>query len=255
MREGLSKKIQAGSFKLNQSMTVTQIAQTLTQGRLDFWITILEGWRREEIATYLEKAYAENGLQFDRGLFLSLTQDKEGYLYPDSYLLPLTATTQTAVNQLTNTFDQKVTTGLADQIAANSLSLNQILTLASLIEREAKTDASRKMVAGVLLNRLDIGMPLQVDATLQYAKGYDAQKQDWWAPPLSADKAIVSPFNTYQNPGLPPAPICSPSFSSIQAALNPTPSDYFYYITGNDGQMYYAQTLDQHNTNINRYLR
>lgn len=252
-QKGLSKKIQAGTFRLSPSMDANQILTELTHGTLDVWVTLLEGWRREEMASAINKAYEENGVTFDEAAFLELTVDKEGYLYPDTYLLPLSASSDNIVQLLTSTFTKK-TASIQKDIESSSLSLSKIVTLASLVEREAKTDTSRKLVAGILLNRLEIGMPLQVDATLQFAKGFDAQDKTWWTPPVALDKSINSPYNTYQNPGLPPGPIASPSLSSIQAVVNPTPSDYLYYITGSDGQMYYAKTLEEHNKNIQNHL-
>lgn len=252
-QKGLSKKIQAGTFKLAPSQNLNQILEELTHGTLDVWVTLLEGWRREEIAYAIDKAYEDNGVTFDEAAFLKATENKEGYLYPDTYLLPLSADAATVVSILENTFTNK-TAPLKAQIDNNSLSLPKILTLASLIEREAKSPVSRKLVAGILLNRLEIGMPLQVDATLQYAKGFDKKNNTWWAPPVALDKAINSPYNTYQQPGLPPGPIASPSLSSIEAVLNPTPSDYLFYITGLDGKMYYAKTLAEHNQNIQNHL-
>jgi UPF0755 protein len=111
------------------------------------------------------------------------------------------------------------------------------------------------MVSGILWKRLDNDWPLQVDATLQYAKGYDERTKDWWAEPLAADKDITSSYNTYKNQGLPPGPICAPSESSINAAVYPEGSEYWYYISDLNGNMHYAQDLTQHNANINTHLR
>lgn len=250
-RYQLTKQIQAGSFKLSPAMNVNTIARTLTHGSEDVWVTLVEGWRREEIAAALAKVLPN----FNQAEFLNLTENKEGYLYPDTYLIPLTATESDLVSLLENTFNQKVSRNLRDEIAASNKSLASILTMASLIEREAKTSPSRKMVSGILWKRLENGWPLQVDATLQYAIGYDPVHQTWWREPLAADKEIVSPYNTYQNQGLPPGPICSPSLSSIEAAINPTASDYWFYLTGNDNQMHYAKTTAEHAQNIAKYLR
>ena len=254
-RHGLSKNLQAGTFRLSPSMSSYEIAQELTHGTLDTWVTLIEGWRREEMAAALAAAFAEHGVDFDEDEFLTLTKGQEGYLFPDTYLFPLSADEEMVVSVLANTFNQKVTQGLAQDIANSNLTLNQILTLASLVEREANTDESRKIVAGILLNRLNNDWPLQVDATLQFVLGYDPVSQSWWKPPTVAQKELNSPYNTYQNPGLPPAPIASPSLASIEAVLSPTPTDYWYYLTGNDGNMYYAKTLEQHNQNIANYLR
>lgn len=254
-KSGLAKKIQAGTFRLSPNMSVAEIAKNLTTGTLDTWVTLLEGWRREEIATELTKVMAEAGAPFDENTFLNLTQGKEGYLYPDTYLIPVGASEAKIASILENTFDQKITQELAADIQGSGRSLEDIVTMASLVEREARSDTARKMVSGILWKRLDAGWPLQVDATLQYAKGYDAKDQTWWTPPTSLDKQVNSPYNTYKNPGLPPGPIASPSLSAIKAALNPTPSDYWFYLTGNDNLMHYGITTEDHSQNIANYLR
>ena len=112
-----------------------------------------------------------------------------------------------------------------------------------------------RKVAGILWNRIDLGMALQVDATLQYVSGYDLSQQTWWAPPTSSQKKLESAFNTYLNPGLPPQPIANPIYDAVKATLLPQESDDLFYIHANNGEMYTAKTLEQHNANINKYLR
>ena len=255
MKLGIAQYIQAGSFVLSSSMSTSEIAKSLTSGRQDFWITVLEGWRREELAEALATSFEEVGIPFNKETFLTITKGKEGMLFPDTYLLPLSISEEEVASLLINTFNKKVDETILADISNQGKTLNQVLTLASLIEREARTDQSRKIVAGILQNRLDINMALQVDASLQYAKGYDPIQKDWWATPLAIDKNIKSPYNTYAFPGLPPGPICSPSLSSIMAVIYPTPNDYLYYITDNNGNMHYAKTLETHNLNVNKYLR
>lgn len=243
-----SATVQAGRFKLSKNMTPAQIIEALNTGKLDYWVTFLEGWRREQFADALAKAATDNNLKFDRQQFLDLTQDKEGYLFPDSYLFPLDASTEMIVSTLEKTLDKKIPASLPRP-------KHQILTMASLVEREARTDSARKIVAGILWKRLDNNWPLQVDATLQYIKGFDKSTNDWWAEPLAADKDLNSPYNTYQHPGLPPGPICAPSESSILAAAYPEPSEYWFYLTDNQGKMHYAKDLAEHSANVNTYLR
>jgi UPF0755 protein len=256
VQNNLGKKIQAGTFKLSGSMSTPEIAQNLTHGiEQGVTVTLLEGWRREEFATALKQAYLSKGLPFDSNQFLTLTKDKEGYLYPDTYEFPLNASESAIVDRLTATFNDHVTVGLAQAIKDSHKSLTDVIILASLVEREARSDTARQMVAGILNNRLTAGWPLQIDATVQYVIGYDKADQTWWKPPLALDTKIQSPYNTYLNPGLPPGPICSPSLSSINAVLNPTPSDYWFYLTGNDNQMHYAKTVSEHNQNIAKYLK
>lgn len=251
-RDDLSTKIQAGSFDLSPNMSVSEIAKHLTVGTEDVWITILEGWRAEEIAASLASQDLEN---FQEDEFLALAKDSEGMLYPDTYLIPREMTASQIYNLLINTFERKITLGLKDEIESSQKDFDQILIMASLLEREARTPDQMRRVAGILWNRIEIGMALQVDATLQYAKGYDELNQSWWVAPTSADKQLQSPYNTYLNPGLPPKPISNPGLSAIKAAMDPLVSDDIFYIHSDDGMMYYSQTLEGHNANINKYLR
>jgi len=138
---------------------------------------------------------------------------------------------------------------LRDQIASSSLTEEQVIIMASVIEREANSPESMGYVAGILQNRLAIGMYLQVDASIEYILNKTL------AELVPEDLKIDSPYNTYTNPGLPPTPIGNPGMTSILAVLNPTPSNYLFYITGNDGTFYYARTFDEHRVNIARYLR
>jgi UPF0755 protein len=251
-KEGLANKIQAGRYEISPNSSTLEIATQLQKGKLDeFWVTILEGWRREEVAQAFAKAFSEQGLAFDRDLFLTNTKSLEGKLFPDTYLIPIDANEALVISLLTNTFEKKIAL-LEKSFASSSRTPEEILIMASLIEREARIDSSRQMVSGILWKRLDNAWPLQVDATLQYAKG---TQNDWWPEPLAVDKNLNSPYNTYQNTGLPPAPIANPSLSSIQAALNPKDSEYWYYISDLQGNMHYGVTLDDHNANVDQYLR
>lgn len=251
-KKGLAQKLQAGRFDLTASFSMPEIVEALTVGKAtEFWVRLLEGWRREEMAEALAQGFTAQGLPFDKVVFLELTQDKEGYLFPDSYLLPLKANEAYVVSLLENTFTKKIAS-IQNDIDASPRTLTDSMIMASLIEREARIDSSRQMVSGILWKRFDNAWPLQVDATLQYIKG---NSNNWWPTPLSSDKNLTSPYNTYQNIGLPPAPIANPSLSSIKAALNPTASEYWYYISDLQGTMHYGITLDDHNANVNQYLR
>lgn len=251
----LASRIQAGTFRLSPNQDVLSIATELTHGTLDTWVTLLEGWRREEIAASLTTALTAAGSTFNPQAFLSASEGKEGYLFPDTYLIPLDTSETAIVSLLETTFNQKVEDSLKTELALSPRSLEDLVIMASIIEREARSDSSRKIVADILWRRLDQGWPLQVDATLQYIKGYDATKDTWWPNPLATDKNLNSPYNTYAHPGLPPGPICSPSLSSLKAALQPISSGYWYYLTDTQGNMHYAATNDEHVQNINTYLR
>lgn len=252
--ENIAGKIQAGSFEISPAMTAAEIAQNLTQGTQDVWITVVEGWRMEQIAESL--AAADLPL-FDADEFKSLVSENqsEGTLFPDTYLIPKQYDAEQMYSLLTNTFERRVLTDLASEIESSPYTLNQIMVMASLVEREAREYEEMRGVAGVLWHRIEIGMPLQVDATMQYAKGYDAIQQTWWAPPRAADKSVDSPFNTYQINGLPPRPIANPGLNAIKATLNPVATNNLFYIHDRSGRIHYAQTLEGHNANVNRYLR
>lgn len=232
-RLGLNKKIQAGMFKISNSLNSSEIAMTLSKnGTQDYWLKIIEGTRVEEFAPSAE--------------FLSQAKDKEGYLFPDSYLIPQNYSASQILEIIGKNFDKKLSQ--ASLNSTSGLSTSEAVTLASILEREANTLTTKQMISGILQNRLKIGMALQVDATIQYAHGS-------WAPLTKSDLSIKSPYNTYLNPGLPPTPICNPGYDSLYAAFHPTESDYMYYISDTNGQMHYAKTLSEHNANVTKYLK
>lgn len=251
-KNGFTNQIQAGSFELSANMNTWQIAKALTMGTDDLWITLPEGWRREEMAESLSKQGLSN---FNKEEFLTLSKGLEGQLFPDTYLVPREIISTMLLSLLQNTFESKVTAGLSKEIADSQLSLNEILTLASLVQRESAVDSEMPLVAQILLNRLQIGMPLQVDATLQYIKGYGQAEQTFWQTPLAEDKKLDSLYNTYKNAGLPPGPICNPGLAAIRAVLKPSSTTALYYIHDNSGKIHTAETLQEHNANVNKYLR
>lgn len=226
---GMEKNIQAGSFSLAPAMSATEIAKKLTFGTEDIWITIPEGWRSEEILEYLRQ---QNILE-PEGVW-----GEEGRYFPETYLVPKQSTLDSVRRLMRETFEAKVLAITQEQ-----------LIVASLIEREAKQAKDRPLVASVIYNRLDAGMKLDIDATVQYALGY-------WKKELTLeDLAVVSPYNTYLNAGLPPAPISNPGLASIQAAMNPTQTDYFFYLSDKTGATHFAKTLAEHNANVAKYLQ
>ena len=250
-KQGLTKSIQSGTYSLSKAQSLTEIAQTLTKGTDDVWVTVVEGLRREEVANVFAHSI---DTAFDTKEFLTLTKGKEGYLFPDTYLIPKDATTQLTATLLTNTFARKVTPAIRAGWKAQELSELEALTLASLVQREARDPASMKMVAGILLKRLRADWPLQVDATLQYIKGFDANENTWWPTPLAVDKKLKSPYNTYLHVGLPPGPIANPGLDTMDAVAFPTENEFWYYLTGRTGEMHYAKTIEEHNANITKYL-
>ena len=253
--EKLESKIQAGSFLLKPSLTPEEIAVFLTHGTTDIWLTFPEGWRKEEFARRL----ASNLENFNQEEFLDLAKDHEGELFPDTYLIAKDASASAVFHLLQDNFQKKFDEDLVQVASRASLSQKEVLILASLVEREAKHDQDRAMVAGILLKRLKADWPLQVDATLQYALANFRCSQiktdcNWWLTPVATDKKTDSPYNTYKYKGLPPTPICNSGLASIEAIVYPQDSDYWFYLSDKKGQMYYARTVEEHNSNIQKYL-
>lgn len=245
--EGL---VQAGDFRLSPSMDSETIAKTLTHGTIDRWVTIIEGWRAEEIAALFKKEIStyENG-------WITELKKHEGYLFPDTYLVPKDADINFVLSLFQNNFYAKVTKKMRDDLAKDGRTLNQAITLASIIEREAKFADDRPKVASVFLNRLSIGMKLDVDATVQYALGFQEMENSWWKKSLSnADLKFDSPFNTYLYNKLPPHPIASPGLSAIKASTYPEKTDYMYYLSDKKGHMHFVTTFEEHQENIKKYL-
>jgi UPF0755 protein len=250
---GKAGGIQTGEFRLTPGFTLFQTVDQLLRGPTELWVVIPEGLRREEIA-----AKFTAGLDRDASFsaeFLDASKGVEGTLFPDTYLFAKDAKAIFIVNKMTKTFSTKTN----DLAASPDLSFDQRVVLASIIERETKTAQERPIVAGILLNRIEIGMPLQVDAAVQYAVASARCKNQpigcsWWTPLTRDDLAINSPYNTYKFAGLPPGPISNPGESSLEAAFNPSETDYLYYIHDNEGQIHYAKTLAEHNANIAKYL-
>ena len=244
-KEGIDKEIQAGSYRLSPSMTLPEIMDTLQHGTIDVWVTVPEGYRAEEIAEVLEES-----LTGYNPSWVDELKKNEGYLFPDTYLIPHGADVESVISIMRANFDTKVASAGLSGIS----NLDEVVTIASLIEREAITDDEKALISSVIHNRLNDGMALDIDATLQYVKGKD-ETGNWWSVPTGNDRRLNSPYNTYQNAGLPPTPIANPGIVAIEAAYNPDSSDYYYYIHDPEGQIHFAKNLDDHNSNVNRYLQ
>ncbi len=245
-KAGLDRSIQAGSYKLSASMGLPQIIDTMGHGQIDIWVTIPEGLRSEEIAEILESSIPTYSSTWKSAL-----KAEEGYLFPDTYLIPKDADVEQVITILKNNFYTKIE-GIG--LSKTTPNLKEILTMASLIEREALRDDEKPMIASVITNRLAEGMALDIDASLQYSKGKSTQGK-WWDVPTVEDRKIDSEFNTYKYPGLPPSPIANPGIQAISAAKNPASSNYFYYIHDTKGSVHFARTLSEHNSNVAKYLQ
>lgn len=241
-------KIQAGKFKLSPAMSLSQTVTALTHGSVDIWVTIPEGKRAQEIG----EALAAAGVTSYIPSWKQSLEAKEGYLFPDTYRFPADVNLQTVISTLQNNFYQKYQQ--ASSNPTTQLSQTDAVTLASIVEREGKSASNMRTVASVLENRLALNMPLQADATVQYALGYQPVEKSWWKRSLSVDDLkLKSPYNTYLNPGLPPTPICNPGLNALSAVFHPAKTDYLYYYTDSHGVTHFAKTLDEHNANIQKY--
>lgn len=229
-------------------------------------VTFLEGWDGKDIGSYLEKNqivssadFLDAAKNFDTGGFLDLlpkpkNQNLEGFLFPDTYFIPKTSgpnkeTAKVIIQKALDNFSKKITPAMNQQAVLQGMDLYKIITLASIIEKESGANQDdRKMIAGIFYNRLKAGMPLQSDATVSYITGK--------SPISTNDTQIESLYNTYKHTGLPPGPICNPGLNSIMAALYPTDSNNFYFLTiPESGRAVFAATYDEHLKNKQKYLR
>lgn len=269
---GKTRDLKPGEFTLSSNMSLTDIVDKLMQGPDELWVTIPEGLRREEIveefAIDLEMDSA--GVVEFREQFLALSKEKEGFLFPDTYLFPKDVDASLVVNKMLDTFNQKINDSLSKGIEESAYSMNQIITMASIIERESREDTERPLVSGILWKRLETdGWLIQADATVQYGVANEkcklplAESQrlgennancEWWPILTREDLETESPYNTYRFKSLPPAPIANPGRSSINAAVFPEESSYWFYIHDTDGQIHFAKTINEHNMNVKKYL-
>jgi len=244
---GRDERIQAGDYVFAKRTGVLGIVWRVTSGiyGLDtVRVRLPEGSTRSEIANTLSAHIAN----FDAGTFLRVTEDKEGFLFPDTYFFLPNTSAERIANILSDTFQNKTET-LRTDAASSSVSFRDIVTMASIIEREAHDAEDRRLISSVLWNRIEIGMPLQVDAPFVFLFGKGSRDL------TKEDLATSSPYNTYINKGLPPGPISNPGLDAIDAALNPAGTDYFYYLSDGDGVTHFATDFDGHQINRELYLR
>lgn len=235
--------VQAGSYRFPEPLTTQEVARALVYGEYQsplVRVTFPEGFTALDLRAYYPESYTPTPED--------LPTEHEGYLFPDTYYIRRDTSETELVALMQETFSLKIKP-YEPAIAASDLTLDEVIVLASIIEREAKDVASKRRVSGILQNRLDIGMALQVDATLNYILGKTS------AELTLDDLELDSPFNTYTNAGLPPSPIANPGIESIEAVLYPEETSYLYYLTADDGTFYYARTFDEHKENKWRYLQ
>ncbi len=270
------KKIKAGKYLISPSESISQIVKKFISGETaKKKITIIEGWNLRDIGWYLENnkiAQAEELFELvgfpaiNYSEVIDLPQPKdfsgefeflknkpqnvgfEGYLFPDTYEISFEGEMQDVINKALKNFEKKVIQGLKEDILKQEKSLFEIITMASLLEKEVKTFEEKKIVSGILWKRLNSGVPLQVDATITYI----TEKRTTKIP--KSDTEIDSYFNTYKYPGLPLGPICNPGLESIKAALYPESSVFWYYLTTPSGETKFSQTLKEHNEKKYKFL-
>lgn len=237
----------AGDYMLNHRSTIFGITYRLLTGSYNIQpvrIRIPEGATVADIAIILDRRLPE----FDRSEFLTLASSSEGYLFPDTYFFLPTASTSSIVEEMRENFERKIDP-LRLAIFKSKRSLHEIITMASIVEKEGILSEDRALIAGILWKRLDAGMRLQVDAVFPYFLGkntFDLTR---------ADLRHKSPYNTYRYEGLPPGPIGSPSLDSIKATIEPIESPYWFYLSDLKSQMHYAIDYAEHLVNKNKYLR
>lgn len=271
LANSLDTEMEAGVYFPDQTLTIPDIARMLTDSRSSFIpFRILEGWRLEEVAAAVDSSslFGFTGADFLAAVGPGAPQDDpfvsqfvaqmgippgaslEGFLFPDTYQLPPQITPTGLRDLLLETFQDKIGPQVAEGAAARGLSVYQVITLASITERESVQADENARIAGVYHNRLAIGMKLDADPTVQYGIGF--QNGTWWPQITQADYVnAVSDYNTYLRPGLPPGPIANPGLSAIMAAAFPESHDYFYFRAACNGSGYhnFARTFSEHLAN------
>jgi UPF0755 protein len=250
--------IKAGEYQFAPHQSSDDILRKLVAGRAQVavWVTIPEGYTAREIAQTLaehrlgsfaayDQLFAHDGIEIDG----QRTPSLEGYLFPSTYLVPIDATPAVAAKIMTDEFRKELPPDADARARALGQTIPAVVTIASLVEREAKADDERALMAGVYYNRLRRGMPLEVDATIEYTFA------EHHSVITRRDLAVDSPYNTYRHTGLPPTPIANPGKASLDAAFDPRATPYLYYVYKGDGHHAFARTLAEHNANIERYLR
>jgi UPF0755 protein len=256
LRKGAAE-IKAGQFRFGEHKTLDEIYRQMLSGgaQVATWVTFPEGFTARQMAATLadhnlgsrddlERAFLTTHLEVGGARSKSL----EGFLFPSTYLVPVDATPAQIARQLTDEFRAQLPRGAAARAKHLGMRVVDVVTVASLIEREAQADDERRLMAGVYYNRLRRHMPLQVDATIEYI--FPRHK----TVITRADLASDSPYNTYKHLGLPPTPIANPGRPSLLAAFDPQPSPYLYYVLRGKGHHAFARTLAEHNANVARYL-
>jgi len=246
------QRVAPGDYEFSPNQTLFEIARILIEEQFTHnWVAIPEGWNRFRIAQRLQERGIADAQEFlalcrqperfrDLGLPLPEKGTLEGYLFPSTYRLPPGSGAETAIRAMLRATLQNVYLPYREVMQQRGQSLHEVLTVASMVEKEAMHDADRPLIAAVIYNRLKKGMPLQIDATVLYGMGR------WKSRVLYKDLEHPSPYNTYRRKGLPPGPIASPGLASVRAALNPADVDYLFYVAQADGYHRFTRTYEEH---------
>ena len=254
---GQEVAVRAGEYRFAPHLTQDDVLRALVTGgaQVAAWVTIPEGFTAAQIAERLQDAGIGPSRQFERtflhrqlGVDGTRTKNLEGFLFPSTYLVPLGAAPSQVADMLITEFFKELPPDTATRAHKLGLNVAQVVTVASLVEREAKSESDRPKIAGVIYNRLRLQMPLQVDATIEYALPQYKSELSF------ADLKIDSPYNSYLHTGLPPTPIANPGRPSLQAALHPWKSDDLYYVYCGNGRHVFAKALAEHQANVARCL-
>lgn len=249
--------VKAGEYRFPAHQSSDEVLHRLVQGeQFAVWVTLPEGYTAREIA----KTLAEHGLAsadaydavfLHRGVTLgdAKTTTMEGCLFPSTYLIPTDDGPEATAQILVDQFRRELPADAEARARALGRTVPEVVTVASLVEREGKVDDDRPLIASVIYNRLRRGMPLEIDAAIEYVfpEHHDVITK--------RDLEIDSPYNTYRHTGLPPTPIANPGKASLDAAFRPAASGYLYYVAKPDGHSAFAKTLLEHNANVERYLK
>jgi len=257
-------KIIPGAYMISKSQNAYQLSGAFLFGPFQKWVVIPPGKRKEQVALILQKS-----LEWPDNMVLNFINfTKEGYLWPDTYLFNTDSDPKQIIDRLENEFNSRLDSLYEDLVKAN-IKTDTAIKFASLIERESGSDEDKPIIAGILWNRLNKKMKLEIDATVQYAIGTQEWKKysaegvidypddfSFWATlGGGVARTIVSPYNTYKITRLPAGPICTPSLESLQAVINPTETDALYYLHSSDKQIHTAKTYKEHQENIVKYLQ
>jgi UPF0755 protein len=271
-RRDLDGQLRQGAFMLRPNMSLDEILDTFRQAAVvEQTITFPEGWRLEEMASriggqtdidqaeFLQIATEESSSFAGDFSFIEMLppgHSLEGYLFPDTYQVDSGTTARDLVRRMLQRFEQVVDASLRSAAAEAGLDVHELITLASIIEREAMRDDERALISGVFHNRLAQGVLLQADPTVQYVLGQDGSGGRWWKRDINrSDLQTPSKYNTYVTGGLPPGPIAAPGLKSITAAANPANTSYLFFVARGDGSHEFARTNEEHEVNMKRYLK